>query len=163
MIILCLSTISKTQPKKQPDLGGTQDNGPGDDRGRRRGGSNLRNVGHGDDWGRRRDGSAPPFKKARRSFYGIGVLQRNWWVGNKPSMGRARAAQAANKIQGLYRIHSAKCSADRRRLARGLSFIAAREVAKMTKDPSTLKIGEYEMKQVRLFMADDIEGGMAKK
>ena len=35
---------------------------------------------------------------------------------------------------------------------------SAREVA-----DRKLKIGEYEMKQVRLFMADDIEGGMAKK
>ena len=141
MIILCLSTISKTQPKKQPDLGGTQDNGPGGDRGRRRGGSDLRNVGHGDDWGRRRDGSAPPFKKTKGRYHG------HWWLRMwkyEPGMGRI---QAANKIQGLYRIHSAKCSADRRRLERGLSFIAAREVAKMTKDPGTLKIGEYEMKQ----------------
>ena len=44
-------------------------------------------------------------------------------------------AWAASKIQGLYRMHSAKCSADRRMLERGLSFLAARKVAKMTKDP----------------------------
>ena len=113
----------------------------------------MRNVGHGDDWGRRRDGSAPPFKKAKGRYSGHWSL-RMWDY---------RRTQAANKIQGLYRIHSAKCSANRRRLARGLSFIAAREVAKMTKDPSTLKIGEYEIKQVRLFMAGDIKGGMAKK
>ena len=117
----------------------------------------MRNVGHGDDWGRRRDGSAPPFKKTKGRYHGYCWL-RMWKY--EPGMGHI---QAANKIQGLYRIHSAKCSADRRRLERGLSFIAAREVAKMTKDPSTLKIGEYEMKQVRLFMADDIEGGVAKK
>ena len=113
----------------------------------------MRNVGHGDDWGRRRDGSAPPFKKAKGRYFGHWSL-RMWDY---------RRTQAANKIQGLYRIHLAKCSADRRRLERGLSFIAAREVAKMTKDPGTLEIGEYEMKQVRLFMVDDIKGGMAKK
>ena len=32
-------------------------------------------------------------------------------------------------------MHSAKCSADRRMLERGLLLLAARKVAKMTKDP----------------------------
>ena len=48
--------------------------------------------------------------------------------------------------------HSAKCSADRRMLERGLSFLAARKVAKMTKDPSTLGLGEYELKTIRMFL-----------
>ena len=139
-------------------MGGTQDNVPDDDRGRRRGGRKLRNVGHGYGCGRRRDGRAQLFKKTKGRFFGHWSLRM--WHHDEPGMGRI---QDANKIQGLYRIHSAKCSADRRRLERGLSFIAAREVAKMTKGPGTLKIGEYKMKQVRLFMADDIKGGMAKK
>ena len=60
-------------------------------------------------------------------------------------------------------MHSAKCSADRRMLERGLLFLAARKVARMTEDPGTLNIGEYNMKQVRFFMADGIKGGMVKK
>lgn len=59
-------------------------------------------------------------------------------------MGRV---QDANKIQGLYRIHLAKCSADRKGLEQGLLFIVAHEVAKMTKGSGTLKIGEYQMKE----------------
>ena len=49
-------------------------------------------------------------------------------------------------------MHSAKCSADRRMLERGLLFLAARKVAKMTKDPSTLGLGEYELKTIRMFV-----------
>ena len=100
----------------------------------------MRNVGHGDDWGRRRDGSAPPFKKTKGRYHG------HWWLRMwkyEPGMGRI---QAANKIQGLYRIYLSKRSTNCKMLEPGLLFLAACKVARMTEDPGTLNIGEYNMK-----------------